>query len=91
MNKKHIKPTPYKAHWISDTKAVLKYSERERRISSMKLLAWGIIGAAAIFGVMKRYGMSNNAQQMTPSSQQSTTPVQLVANSNPLTANTPKQ
>jgi hypothetical protein len=57
----------------------------------MKLLAWGIIGAAAILGVMKRFGMSSNAQQMTPSSQQGTTPVQLVANSNPLTANTPKQ
>ncbi|MEB2301422.1 hypothetical protein LAV72_17590 [Lysinibacillus xylanilyticus] len=57
----------------------------------MRFLAWGIIGAAAIFGVVKRYGMSNDAQQMTPSSQQGTTPVQLVANSNPLTANTPKQ
>ncbi|MFB7157867.1 MULTISPECIES: hypothetical protein [unclassified Lysinibacillus] len=59
----------------------------------MRFLAWGIIGGAAIFSVLKRFGMinSNNAQQMTPSSQQGTTPVQLVANSNPLTANTPKQ
>ncbi|WP_223554364.1 hypothetical protein [Lysinibacillus sphaericus] len=53
----------------------------------MRLLTVGIIGAAAIFGVLKRFGLTNNAQQMT----QGTTPVQLVANSNPLTANTPKQ
>ncbi|MFF2176309.1 hypothetical protein ACFVT8_07610 [Lysinibacillus sp. NPDC058147] len=56
----------------------------------MRFLAWGIIGAAALFGVMKRFGM-NDAQQVTQSAQQGTTPVQLVANSNPLTANTPKQ
>ncbi len=53
----------------------------------MRFLSWGIIGAAAIFGVMKRFGL-NNAQQMTQSAQQGNTPV---ANSNPLTANTPKQ
>ncbi|MCL1698241.1 hypothetical protein [Lysinibacillus sp. BPa_S21] len=57
----------------------------------MRFLAWGIIGGAAIFGVMKRFGLMDNAQQMAQSSQQGTTPVQLVANSNPLTANTPKQ
>ncbi|WP_199777824.1 hypothetical protein [Lysinibacillus sp. FJAT-14745] len=57
----------------------------------MRFLAWGIIGGAAIFGVLKRFGLMNNAQQMTQSTQQGTTPVQLVANSNPLTANTPKQ
>ncbi|MFJ8460263.1 hypothetical protein ACIQ57_14125 [Lysinibacillus xylanilyticus] len=57
----------------------------------MRLLTVGIIGAAAIFGVLKRFGLTNNAQQMTQSIQQGTTPVQLVANSNPLTANTPKQ
>ncbi|WP_185903419.1 hypothetical protein [Lysinibacillus sphaericus] len=57
----------------------------------MRFLAWGIIGGAAIFGVMKRFGLMNNEQQMTQSAQQGTTPVQLVANSNPLTANTPKQ
>lgn len=57
----------------------------------MRFLAWGIIGGAAIFGVLKRFGLMNNAQQMTQSNQQGTTPVQLVANSNPLTANTPKQ
>ncbi|MFJ6210205.1 hypothetical protein ACQKOF_20365 [Lysinibacillus sp. NPDC093190] len=57
----------------------------------MRFLAWGIIGGAAIFGVLKRFGLMNNAQQMTQSAQQGTTPVQLVANSNPLTANTPKQ
>lgn len=56
----------------------------------MRFLTLGIIGAAAIFGVMKRFGL-NDAQQMSQSSQQGTTPVQLVANSNPLTANTPKQ
>ncbi|MFF2797892.1 hypothetical protein [Lysinibacillus xylanilyticus] len=53
----------------------------------MRFLTWGIIGAAAIFGVMKRFGVN----KMTPSDQQGTTPVQLVANSNPFTANTPKQ
>lgn len=57
----------------------------------MRFLAWGIIGGAAIFGVLKRFGLMDNAQQMTQSTQQGTTPVQLVANSNPLTANTPKQ
>lgn len=56
----------------------------------MRFLTLGIIGAAAIFGVMKRFGV-NNAQEMTPSDQQGTTPVQLVENSNPLTANTAKQ
>jgi len=57
----------------------------------VRFLAWGIIGGAAIFGVLKRFGLMNNAQQMTQAAQQGTTPVQLVANSNPLTANTPKQ
>lgn len=57
----------------------------------MRFFAWGLLGAAAIFGVMKRQAMSGNALQTTPSSQEGTTPVQLVANSNPLTANTPKQ
>ncbi|QQP14766.1 hypothetical protein FJQ98_12620 [Lysinibacillus agricola] len=58
----------------------------------MRFLTWGIIGAA-IFGALKGLGKLNfnNAQQMTQSTQQATTPVQLVANSNPLTANTPKQ
>ncbi|MDM5248288.1 MULTISPECIES: hypothetical protein [unclassified Lysinibacillus] len=59
----------------------------------MRFLTWIILGAATIYGVLKRFGIlnSNKAQQMIPSMQQATTPVQLVANSNPLTANTPKQ
>ncbi|MGE7673280.1 hypothetical protein ACQKMV_06795 [Lysinibacillus sp. NPDC094403] len=59
----------------------------------MRFLTWGIIGAATIYGVVRHFGMANvdNAQPMAQSNQQGTTPVQLVANSNPLTANTPKQ
>ncbi|WP_205288892.1 hypothetical protein [Lysinibacillus fusiformis] len=54
----------------------------------MKLLTWGIVGAA-LFAAMKGYGKSNQGQK--DSYQQTTTPVQLVANANPLTANSPKQ
>ncbi|MFJ7730660.1 hypothetical protein ACIQXF_02070 [Lysinibacillus sp. NPDC097231] len=58
----------------------------------MRLLTWGVIGVA-IFGALKRLGKFNfqNEQQLAPSIQKTTTPVQIVANSNPLTANTPKQ
>lgn len=54
----------------------------------VKLLTWGIVGAA-LFAAMKGYGKSNQGQK--DSYQQTTTPVQLVANANPLTANSPKQ
>ncbi|WP_196426613.1 hypothetical protein [Lysinibacillus cavernae] len=50
----------------------------------MKYLTWGIVGAA-LFAAMKGYGKSSQAQKEV------TTPVQVVANANPLTANTPKQ
>ncbi|MGE7809439.1 hypothetical protein [Lysinibacillus capsici] len=55
----------------------------------MKFLTWGIVGAA-LFAVMKGYGKSNQGQKDS-FQQTTTTPVQLVANANPLTANTPKQ
>ncbi len=54
----------------------------------MKFLTWGIVGAA-LFAAMKGYGKSSQGQK--DSYQQTTTPVKLVANANPLTANTPKQ